>query len=162
MKKGRATRSRFQIAVEATPDLAGAYRAGIQALEPADRERLGDRQTAGGSVNVDAALLKAQPSANRWDYGIGIGGATETVVWLEVHHASSGQADVVIKKLAWLKDWLQSRAPELARVNRRFVWLLSNVETNPNDRARRTRLAEKHGLIRVQGVLHLGKYAAGE
>lgn len=37
----------------------------------------------------------------------------------------------------------------------KFIWLLSNVESNPNDRRRRQQLAEKHGLRRHQGMLDL-------
>ena len=152
-------RSSFQRAVETTASIERAFQPGIQALEPADRKRLAeaDKQLATGSVFLDAAVRKQYPTANRWDYGIGLGDgkAAEIVLWLEVHHSASGQAELVVKKLEWLKDWLRTSAPELDRMPRKFVWLLSNVETNPNDRNRRHRLAERHGLIRQHGILKL-------
>lgn len=153
----------FQRAVEATPGIAGAYHAGVQALEPADRARLDDKHLASGSLFLDAALKKAKKhaSANRWDYAIGIqldGAGREVVLWLEVHHASSKQTKKVIAKLDWLKSWLASEAPRLASMQRRFVWLLSSVESNTNDRQRRNDLAEQHGLVRVQGRLALSAY----
>jgi hypothetical protein len=152
-------RSRFQQAVEATPGLAGAYKPGIQALEPADRQRIADKELARGSIFLDGALKKAQPNANRWDYAIGMDDTkSEMILWLEVHHAASGQADLVIKKLEWLKGWLSQGSSGLGGMRRKFVWLLSNVETNPNDRNRRNRLAEKHGLIRRQGQLRLREF----
>lgn len=160
MAKSRQT-SGFQRAVEATPAISGAFQPGIHALEPADRKRLAenDKPLATGSVFLDKALRKQHPSANRWDYGIGLGSAdAETVLWLEVHHSASGQAELVIKKLEWLKHWLSTSAPALARMRRECVWLLSNVEANPNDRKRRHALAEHHGLKRVQGVLRLGEF----
>lgn len=46
-------------------------------------------------------------------------------------------------------------APQLWDFRREFVWLVSNDE-NPHDRERRNRLAEQHGLERVQGRLNLG------
>lgn len=153
-------RSAFQRAVEATPAISQAHRPGIQALEPADRPRLADKDQATGSVFLDDTLKKAHPNANRWDYAIGLTDrkAAETVLWLEVHHAASGQADLVLKKLEWLKHWLRTSAPELDRMQKKFVWLLSNVETNPNDRHRRQKLAENHGLVRRQGILRLSEF----
>lgn len=153
--------TRFQRAVAATPGISGAHQPGIQALEPRDRKMLAeaDKKLATGSVFLDESLKKSQPNANRWDYGIGLGDDKyEHIVWLEVHHAASKQADLLLKKLEWLKHWLSTSAPELDRMPRRFVWLLSNVETSPNDRERRNRLAEKHGLIRRQGALRLGEF----
>lgn len=157
----KSKQTRFQKAVEGTPAIREKYRSGVQALEARDRERLDGKEAASGSIFVDEALKKAKShaTANRWDYGIGLrpdGQGQETVLWLEVHHAASKQADKVMAKLAWLKAWLQAEAPLLGAMRREFVWLLSNVETNPNDRERRNLLAEKHGLKRVQGRLNLG------
>lgn len=155
-------RSGFQRAVEATPSIKGAYCPGVQALEDRDRKMLaeGDRKLATGSVALDEAVRKAHPTANRWDYGIGLpADSGDMVLWLEVHHAASGEADRVLRKLEWLKHWLRTSAPELDRLPKKFVWLLSNVETNPNDRHRRQRLAEHHGLIRRQGTLKLSDFA---
>lgn len=157
----RSTKSRFQRAVEATPGVSSAHEPGVQALEPRDRKLLaeGDRRLATGSVFLDGALRSAQPNANRWDYGVGLDAdGRESVVWLEVHHAASKQGDLVVKKLEWLRHWLRTSAPELERMPRKFVWLLSNVETNPNDRTRRNSLAERYGLIRRQGLLRLREF----
>jgi hypothetical protein len=153
--------SRFQRAVEATTGISRAYKPGIQALEPPDKPRLEHKELATGSVFLDDALKKAHPNANRWDYGIGLsdGEHAEVVLWLEVHHSASGQADLVIKKLEWLRHWLSTSAPELDLLQKKFVWLLSNVETNPNDRKRRNSLAEHHGLVRRQGTLRLREFA---
>lgn len=153
----------FQQAVEMTPAIAGAYHNGLQALEPADRARLDDKQLASGSLFLDKTLKKAKghATAPRWDYAIGLetdDAGREVVLWLEVHHPASKQAKKVIAKLNWLKAWLANEAPRLAAMPRRFVWLLSSNESNPNDRQRRTRLAEQHGLIRSQGRLGLREF----
>lgn len=48
---------------------------------------------------LDEALKDRFPSANRWDYGIGLpAGKAEQVLWLEVHHAASGETDRVLRK----------------------------------------------------------------
>jgi hypothetical protein len=154
----------FHGAVEATPSIRGAGRPGLQALVRADRERIIDGTLATGSVALDEALLRADPHGNRWDYGIGLppqaGRSGESVLWLEVHHAASGETEAVVKKLEWLKSWLREHAPRLDALPRKFVWQLSNVERHPNDRLRRNRLAEQHGLRRVEGRLRLADHTS--
>lgn len=151
-----AAQRTFKAAVKAAPAIAGAYQPGVQALLPADKRRLLGAERATGSVALDEALRGDFPSSSRWDYGIGLpGGKAEQVLWLEVHHAASGETDRVLRKLEWLKGWLRDHAPALDRLPAKFVWLLSNVESNPNDRRKRQQLAEKHGLRRHQGPLDL-------
>jgi hypothetical protein len=150
----------FKAAVQATPAIALAYQPGIQALLPTDTRRLAAAEGATGSVALDEALKDRCPNDPRWDYGIGLpAGKAEQVLWLEVHHAASGETDRVLKKLQWLKGWLRNEAPALDRMPAKFIWLLSNVESNLNDRRKRQQLAEKHGLRRHQGVLNLAALA---
>jgi len=160
-KKPRTTTA-FQTAVEATSSVCDAHRPGLQALLRADRERIIDGPLATGSIALDEALVRAEPNSNRWDYGIGlptVQGRGESVLWLEVHHASSGEAKTVIKKLEWLQLWLREQAPRLDALRKTFVWQLSNVEHNPNDTRRRTLLAEQYGLKRAGRRLRLADYA---
>lgn len=147
----------FKQAVAETPTIAQHYQPGIQALIPADKKRLVNAQRATGSVALDEALKSRFPNAHRWDYGIGLQNGAAEVLWLEVHHAASGETDRVIRKLQALKHWLQTEAPALNQMKpkSKFIWLLSNTETNPNDRTKRHQLAEKHGLRRHQGPLDL-------
>lgn len=157
VKKGQ-----FQRAVEATATVAHAFRAGAQALEERDRKLLDDIQLATGSLALDKALQEAElfPNDNRWDYGMSLSAPknAEKVLWLEPHHAGSGQAEKVIKKLKWLRNWLRQGAPELEKVSKEsvFVWLVTSKE-NPNDRQRRTRMAREHGLRRVSGRFRLSE-----
>ena len=155
MKKKKAT---FRKAVMATGAIAESFCEGVQALEKAHKQRIEDSTVATGSIALDEKLkkVKKHARANRWDYGIGLKrSGDETVLWLEVHHSAGGQADVVIKKLNWLRSWLRDEAPALDEMKKIFVWQLTNVESNPNDRRRRTLIAEKHGLRRCTGRLHL-------
>lgn len=148
----------FKAAVAATPALAGAHHPGVQALLPADKKRLAGAERATGSLALDDVLKAAFPNANRWDYGIGLPAAKgEQVLWLEVHHAASGETDRVIRKLQWLKEWLRNEAPALDRMPAKFIWQLSNSESNPNDRRKRQQLAERYGLRRHHGVLDLAQ-----
>jgi hypothetical protein len=159
-KKLRATTA-FEAAIDATRSVRGAHQSGRQALLRADRERIVDKLLATGSLALDDALRGADPHGHRWDYGIGLRSelGKESVVWLEVHHSASGEAQAVIRKLEWLKRWLRNDARRLDAMPRKFVWQLSNVERHPNDRLRRNRLAEQHGLRRVEGRLRLADHA---
>ena len=150
----------FRAAVTAVPAIAGAFRSGVQALKSEHRQRLENAGLATGSIDLDAALEKDFPNTHRWDYGIGLPGdqASEKVLWLEVHHAASGETERVISKLQALKAWLADHAPQLAAIPRTSVWALSNTESNPTDRRRRNSLAEKHGLRRVTGRLNLSSF----
>jgi hypothetical protein len=78
-------------------------------------------------VNLDHALRLAHPNAHRWDYAIGIcvNPREDIVFWVEVHPASSLHVNEVLRKLQWLKDWLASDAPALARLPGRFRWVAS-------------------------------------
>ena len=129
-------------------------------MEDRDRKLLEDKQLATGSLALDKTLLEAElfPNDNRWDYGIGLSAPKNAarVLWLEPHHAGSGEAATVIKKLSWLKSWLRNEAPELDRLCKTFVWLVTNKE-NANDRQRRTLLAQRHGLRRVNGRSRLSE-----
>jgi hypothetical protein len=61
------------------------------------------------SIDLDAALRAQYPSAARWDYGVNLKiGSSNTIAWIEVHHATSGEVGAVLNKLAWLKQWLNS------------------------------------------------------
>jgi len=148
----------FKAAVLATPMIASAFWPGVQALKREHRQGLRNAQIATGSIDLDATLEPHFHDDHRWDCGIGLphDSRTEKVLWLVVHHAASGETDRVIKKLRALKGWLQNSAPELDRLPKKFVWQLSNVERNPNDRRSRNRLAEAGGIhLRVQGMLDL-------
>lgn len=147
----------FRAAVLAVPQIATAYRPGVQALKKEHRKQLRNADVATGSIELDEALRLAYPNDHRWDYGIGLPGdsRSERVLWVEVHHAASKQTEILIRKLEQLKSWLQAHAPELWKLPREFVWQLSNAERNPNDRRKRNALAEKYGIRRVQGALDL-------
>jgi hypothetical protein len=120
----------FRGAVEATPAVAGAYRAGLQALPANDRARIvcNRPRRLTGSIHVDDALAASHPNAPRWDYGIGYRrGADERAVWVEVHPASSTSIGGMLKKLEWLKTWLQGHAPRLHAITKDdYYWLATD------------------------------------
>ena len=129
----------FEKAVQAEPPpVKCAYHPGTQALANRHRRLVTceDPRRLTGSIDLDSALKK-QPghaSAARWDYGLGYrppAGKREQAIWIEVHSATTGEVSAVLKKLQWLKDWLNDGAgrlrqmTDLAAPDIRFVWIAS-------------------------------------
>ena len=118
----------FREAVEATAEIAGAYRLGLRALRAVDRQKVTARnpRSLAGSVDLDGALVGVYPAARRWDYGIGVRQAGgDEVYWTEIHPARDDQIAVMREKLNWLKQWLRNSAASLNGLPREFVWIAS-------------------------------------
>lgn len=134
----------FKQAVSATLSVSNAYCSGLRALRGRDRglikRRRGSSVSFTGSLNLDATLEAAWPSAPRWDYGIGLRArhaGSETAIWVEIHPASSTHVNDVLDKLRWLKDWLHNHAPLLENLTESgFYWVASGgtVSITPNSR----------------------------
>lgn len=119
----------FRDSVEATPELVGAYRRGLQALRAVDRQKLSLQRPRNlrGSVDLDGALADKYPDANRWDYAIGVQQVgNHKVYWAEVHPARDGEIGVIMDKLNWLKGWLGNSGTPLNNLPREFIWIASD------------------------------------
>lgn len=126
--------SRFLQAVQGTPSLASAYRPGLQALAPADRERVRCKRARQlrGSVYVDEALRSTKPNDSRWDYAIGYRPkrSEEQIIWVEVHDAKSDSSlKEVESKLDWLIEWLETDAVPMNYQPRRIVWVATGASS---------------------------------
>ncbi|MCU0644258.1 MAG: hypothetical protein MUC94_08340 [bacterium] len=137
---------KFREAVLNTPALEDAYCAGLQAFKRADAEHItctSPRDIA-GSVDVDSVLCQAFPDKPRWDYAVGIKNdqTTDWTIWIEVHPASStGDVNVVIAKLRWLKSWAADAAPDLLSLTREYVWVATGSVTFSQASPQRKKLA---------------------
>ena len=143
----------FKKAVQAEPPpVNGAYRTGTQALERKHRKLVTceDPRRLTGSIYLDKALERESDYANaaRWDYGLGYrpaAGRPEQAVWIEVHSATTKEVTAVLKKLNWLRGWLNDGAGCLKRMtdrggdrDNRFVWIASGrVDIPPHTRQAR-------------------------
>ena len=118
---------RFANDVDATIG-AGYLKAGLSALKALDRGRIAvlDTRSLTGSVDVDAAFAKRQPTAHRWDYLIGQAQLSRIAIYrIEVHPAQSGEdLRVAPKKFDWLKKLISLTALDKYRP-RQFVWIAS-------------------------------------
>jgi hypothetical protein len=122
----------FRKAVEATPNLQGAWRAGLQALRARDRPHViaEDTRCLQGSVNIDGALEDLEPDAHRWDFAVAYrhnNRKTDCIYWVEVHTANDHELKVVLEKLKWLKQWLANDGQELNAFERDIVWVSSGA-----------------------------------
>ena len=142
----------FPQAVQATPAVRSAYRRGLEALRRADAGRVQaeNTQSLTGSLHLDEAFREAEPTASRWDYGIGYRHSRqEEARWVEVHPASADHVAAVLKKLTWLQRWLRNEAPHLARLTRGgFYWIATegSVHISPGSpQDRRLAKAGKRG-----------------
>lgn len=125
-KKGKT--NTFQDAVKNTPDIANCYQVGLRGLGTySNKVQLSDTSKCSGSVDIDACTTEKYPQLNRWDYALGY---KEKVYFVEVHTANTGQVSTVLRKLQWLKDWLNTEAPELNKLKAQeqtpFVWIQTN------------------------------------
>lgn len=122
----------FKKAVAGTPDVAGAWRPGLQSLSPADRAHVTAEvpHRLRGSVYVDGALepKREHRNAPRWDYAVGhqpTDRKAEMVYWIEIHPASEHGITEVLNKLQWLLQWLRASAPLLRNMPSAFIWISS-------------------------------------
>jgi len=153
----------FKCAVEDTPGLKGAWKAGLQALRPEDKPHIFVENTSTsrlrGSVDIDTALRKAYPNANRWDFAIGYQHTNrkeECVYWVELHTASDSQVKVVLAKHAWLLQWLAGDGKLLNAFERNFVWLSSGSTSFTPGSPQRKRLAQVGLLPRDRRLTQTG------
>lgn len=76
------------------------------------------------SIALDESLKKTAGQDNRWDYGVGLAGSSQTrTAWIEIHPASSSEVGVFLKKLQWLKAWLRSHGTDACRGTASYHWV---------------------------------------
>jgi len=90
-----------------------------------------------------------------WDYVVGLAGNPADRVWfIEVHPAASSHVKTVLKKLEWLRNWLDQHACCLNALERRFLWVSSSRVDIPQHAPQRRLLAqnglELHGRLEIQ------------
>ncbi len=138
----------FKAAVELTSDVSDGYQPGLRALgKYSNRVSVYDRNSLGGSVDIDSCTEKIYPQANRWDYALAY---KSEAYFIEVHSANTSQVSIVQRKLQWLKDWLHSKAPEINKLKAKkqpFSWIMTNgchIKTDS-----KLRQASQYGLTIV-------------
>lgn len=135
----------FEAAVKATANVASGYKRGLQALEKDHSQKIkADTKKIEGSLFIDECLKKID-NGNRWDYAIGYKGE---VYFVEVHSANTSEVSTVLKKLAWLKVWLNNGGTAINSIKAKdcYHWIQSG-KFNILKQSRQYRLAEQEGLM---------------
>jgi hypothetical protein len=116
----------FRQAAEGTPDVAGGYQSGLSALGQYSRKvSCKNPRLLEGSIDIDTCTEKKYPTDNRWDYALSY---SQKIYFVEVHPANTSEIDAVLKKLQWLKSWLELHAPkinQLSKAQPAFYWIQS-------------------------------------
>lgn len=153
MKNNKIKPKTFKQAVEETEEIKNGYQNGLKALgNYSNKVELGDTKKCEGSVAIDDCNESLYPQENRWDYVFGYKG---DAYFVEVHSAHTSEVSVVLKKLQWLKDWLNSKAPEIKKLqakDKAFIW----IQTNGNHilpKSSQNRLLAEKGLKPVSKLI---------
>jgi hypothetical protein len=117
--------SLFENNVAAIPAINRCYKRGLQSLgTDSVKVVLKHPRKCEGSVNLDDCLKAALPNENRWDYMFSY---KDKVYFVEVHPAQTSEVRLMLRKLGWLKNWLQTQAPSIERQKapNAFIWIAS-------------------------------------
>ena len=142
----------FKQAVTNTEDIRNCYQKGLKALgNNCSAIKPSNTSLCNGSVDIDTCTKTIYPNAPRWDYAFSY---KNEVYFVEVHSAQTGEVRAVLNKLKWLKDWLNSQAPEINKLKAKekaFTWVSSGrfsiLKTSPQYK----QCAQK-GLIPVSSL----------
>ncbi len=136
-------------AIRATPDIAYAYMPGLKALG-SHSKKIVLSSACEGSADIDGAVAKKYPAANRWDYAFGYKGK---IHFVEVHSANTGEVSTVLRKLQWLKDWLNEQAPEMNKHkgDPAFCWIQSG-NFNILQNSPQYRLAQQKKILPIKNL----------
>ena len=112
----------FQEMVQANNTLSQCVRKGLKALSKGKKDKVnqGKNTKVTCSVDIDSCLQLQCPDLSRWDYGLGVGSRS---IFLEIHPATTGEVEVVLKKLRWLKDWMRQNCPGFSKAEKEYYWL---------------------------------------
>ncbi len=105
--------------------MTNCYQSGLQALgKYSQKIVVVDTSKCEGSIDIDACTTAIYPNANRWDYALAY---DSKVYFVEVHSAETSEVSVVLRKLQWLKDWLNEKAPKVRelKAEQPYYWIQS-------------------------------------
>lgn len=110
----------FQNAVAKCPEIAESCKSGLTAMgSNSTTVSVGNSRLIDGSVDIDEAVKDIRPNESRWDYAIGYSGEA---YFIEVHPADTKNVEEMLKKVSWLKAWLNDVAPDLKRLHKCGVY----------------------------------------
>jgi hypothetical protein len=126
---------------------------GKRGMQRVDRRRVQEVATARvtDSLPLDERFAGSEPTSPRWDYWLGVRDGATGVIGVEVHPATAGEVDRVIRK----KDWgTRKAADELQGGVRTWYWIASG-KVGLSKTTREYRKLALHGIVFVGGRLRL-------
>lgn len=115
----------FRDAVAKCPEIENSYKSGLTAMGSNSAVvSVGEKRLIQGSVAIDKAVKDIRPAESRWDYVIGY---SDEAFFIEVHPADTKNVEEMVKKVTWLKSWLNSVAPDLKKLHKcgTYHWIPS-------------------------------------
>lgn len=147
----------FESAVRATPEIRKLFQAGLKGVKGQHRAKLAKRSSCRwqGSVNLDEGLVDLYPAESRWDYAVGFRPANQhdCVAFVEVHPASTGHVQEVLKKKVWLVFWLANKAFGLNDMPREGFFWASTDGVHIQNGSPQKRLLAQSGIMVVSRVI---------
>lgn len=121
----------FEEAVNSISDLSGGYCKGLKALKT-DSSKIKPKniKCLSGSVDIDSCTKRKYPKAARWDFAIGYKGKA---YFVEIHPANTSNIKEMLKKVDWLKSWLNSEGKALDKIkkDKKMHWIPSGKVAIP-------------------------------
>jgi hypothetical protein len=77
------------------------------------------------SLDLDGHFKTREPNAPRWDYVLVVSGTAERGVAVEVHPATAGEVDAVLRKREWAKRTLEGHCPSAGIGPSDWYWIAS-------------------------------------
>ncbi|MFM7931910.1 MAG: hypothetical protein ACKO9Q_29720, partial [Pirellula sp.] len=74
---------------------------------------------------------------------------------VEVHPATEGEVSKVVKKLAWLKSFINAEVAELAQIKSRIFWI-SSGKTSISPTSKKRRILALNGIELAGKKLRIG------
>ena len=112
----------FRELIQASTHLS--FRLGLQALgSNSNYISAQDTRAIEGSVDIDSCFSNRYPNSPRWDYIIGYSGK---VYFIEIHPATDGEVDLIIRKSKWVRTWIDQNLKEFNILKKEpFLWVAS-------------------------------------
>lgn len=110
----------FFDAVKSCDEIKDAFKPGFLALKANSKVLYAENtKLINGSVDIDEAVKAHRPNEARWDYVVGY---ANEAYFIEVHPANTSNVEEMVKKVTWLKNWLETKAPNLKALNKNEVY----------------------------------------
>jgi hypothetical protein len=115
----------YKDAIAAIAEIENCYHPGLKALGSYSAKiKVSEPRALNGSLFLEECLKNKYAGQNLWDYCLGY---KNQAYFIEVHPAQTSEVETMLKKLNWLKNWLQTQAKPLNQIKAKnaFIWIAS-------------------------------------